>query len=229
MPRPGSEDMVDRSSGSGRERDRRWLPWTGVGAALGALLWTAMPWLQVAVLGTRPYVGTVFDVGSLAGWLLMAGGLVGVHLAFRRGYGRVGRAGLGATALGMALVTLLYARAALAFVRAGFRAVLATGEDPAGLALTWTFLLGFGFVLVGAGGLGVGLWRLDDRPTLTSGLLVLAAALPVVAAGLRFGSVLPHPVGRLLVGTNAAFVPLGAAWVALGHRVWSASRRYPRD
>ena len=196
----------------------------GSRAALGALVWTAMPWLRTTVLGSRPYVGTAFDVGSLAGWLLMAGGLIGFRFAFHGGYGRIGRASTGVTTVGMALVALLYLRSALAFVGAGFRPVPATGADPAGLALTWAFLLGFGLVIAGAGGLGRTLRRVDGRLTPASGLLVLAAILPVVAVGLRFGEVLPLPVGQLLVGTNAVFVPLGPAWAALGYRVWSASR-----
>ena len=205
-----------------RRGNRRQL--LGAGAMLGALVWTVMPWIQAAALGSRPYVGTAFDVGSFVGWLLMAAGLAGVHLAFRDGYGRVGRAGVGTTAAGMVPIALLYLRSVLAFVRAGFRPVPATGEDPAGLVLAWAFLLGFALVLVGAGGLGLALRRVDGRLTPTAGLLVLAAVLPAVAVGLRFGSVLPLPAGRLLVGTNAAFVPLGAAWVALGYRVWSTSR-----
>jgi hypothetical protein len=214
--------MVDRSRAPGH--DRRWLPWSGVGAVLGALLWTAMPWAGRAVLGTRPYVGTAFDVGSLAGWLLMLGGLAGAHRVFGDRYGRLGRASAGATGVGMVLVAGLLLRAVLAFVRAGFRPVPATGEDPAGLVLSLAFLLGYGLVLVGAGGLGVALRRAEARPALAAGLLVLAALVPFAAVGLRLGSLLPLPVGRLLVGTNAAFVPFGVAWTALGYRVWSGAR-----
>lgn len=133
-----------------------------------------------------------------------------------------------ATAVGMAVVAGLLLRSVLAFVRAGFRVVPATGEDPSGLVLTWTFLLGFGVVLAGSGGLGLSLRRVDGRLTLTAGLPLLTAALPLVVVGLRFGSALPLPLGRLLVGTNAAFVPLGAAGVALGYRVWVESGS-PRD
>lgn len=224
MARPDSGYMVDRSGTPGPDRGRPRLPWMGLGAALGALVWLAMPWLQGATLGTRPYVGTAFDVGSLAGWLLMAGGLIGFHLAYGDRYRRLGRVSAGTTATGMGLVALLYVRSVLAFVRAGLRPVPATGEDPAGLVLTWAFLLGFGLVLAGTGGLGLALRRVDGRLTPTAGLLVLAAVLPAVAVALRFGAVLPLPVGRLLVGTNAAFVPLGAAWVAIGYRVWEAYR-----
>jgi hypothetical protein len=217
--------MDDRSGTPGPNRDRPGLPWTGPGAAVGALVWIAMPWLQRVTLGSRPYVGTTFDVGSLAGWLLMAGGLAGLHLAYDDRYGRLGRASAGTTAVGMGLVALLYVRSVLAFVGAGLRPVPATGEDPAGLVLTWAFLLGFGLVLAGAGGLGLALGRVDGRLTPTAGLLALAAVLPSLAVGLRVGAVLPLPVGRLLVGTNAAFVPLGVAWVAIGYRVWEAYRR----
>lgn len=214
--------MDDRSGTP--DRDHRWLPWSGAGAVLGALLWTTMPWLQTVAMGTRPYVGTAYDVGALAGWLLMAGGLVGAHRLFRDRYGRLGRVAVVTTGAGVAVVAALHLRSALAFVRAGFRPVHATGEDPAGLVLSLAFLLGFGLVLVGVGGLGIALWRLEDRPTL-AGLLVLAAVVPFAAVGLRVGSALPVPVGRLLVGTNAAFVPLGVAWAALGYAVWSASGR----
>lgn len=204
--------------------DRHWLPWSGVGAALGALLWTAMPWAERVALGTRPYVGTAFDVGSLAGWLLMFGGLVGAHRVFGDRYGRLGRASTGAVGVGMVLVAALLLRSALAFARAGFRPVPATGEDPAGLVLSLAFLIGYGLVFVGSGGLGVALGRAEPRPTLAAGLLVLAALVPFAAVGLRLGSLLPLPVGRLLFGTNAAFVPFGVAWAVLGYRVWSGAR-----
>ena len=209
--------------------DRHWLPWSGVGAALGALLWTAMPWAERVALGTRPYVGTAFDVGSLAGWLLMFGGLVGAHRVFGDRYGRLGRASTGAVGVGMVLVAALLLRSALAFARAGFRPVPATGEDPAWLVLSLVFLVGYGLVLLGAGGLGVALRRTGDRPAFAAGLLVLAAVVPFVAVGLRLGSLLPLLLGRLLVGTNAAFVPFGAAWAALGYRVWSEARGAATD
>jgi hypothetical protein len=214
--------VVEHPGASGH--DRRWLPWSGAGAALGALLWTTMPWAGRAALGTRPYAGTAFDVGSFVGWLLMLGGLAGAHLVFRDRYGRLGRASTGATGLGMVLVAGLLLGSVLAFVRAGFRPVPATGEDPAGLVLSLAFLLGYGLVFVGAGGLGVALRRAEPRPTLAAGLLVFAALVPFAAVGLRLGSLLPLPVGRLLVRTNAAFVPFGAAWAALGYRVWSETR-----
>jgi hypothetical protein len=219
--------MVDRSGASGH--DRGWLPWSGVGAVLGALLWTTMPWAGRAVLGTRPYVGTAFDVGSFAGWLLMLGGLVGAHRVFGDRYGRLGRASAGAIGVGMVLVAGLLLRSVLSFVRAGFRSVPATGEDPAGLVLSLAILLGYGLVLVGAGGLGIALRRAAPRPTLAAGLLVLSALVPVAAVGLRLGSLLPLPVGRLLVGTNTAFVPFGVAWAALGYRVWSETREASPD
>lgn len=215
--------MVDHRGAPGRYH--RWLPWSGAGAVLGALLWTAMPWAQRAVLGTRPYVGTAFDVGSLVGWLLMLGGLAGAHLVFGDRYGRVGRASAGAVGAGMALVAVLHLRSVLAFARAGFRPVPATGEDPAELVLSLAFLLGYGLVFVGSGGLGFALRRVETRPAFAAGLLVLAALVPFVAVGLGMGSLLPLPVGRLLVGTNAAFLPLGVAWMALGYRVWSVAPR----
>jgi hypothetical protein len=209
--------MDDRSGTP--DRDDRWLPWIGAGAVLGALLWTTMPWLRTATMGTRPYVGTAFAVVALVGWLLMAGGLVGFRRAFGDRYGRLRRASVGATAAGMAVVTALLLRAALAFVL-GFGLVLV---GVAGLVLSLAFVLGFGLVLVGVAGLGLALWRVEHRPTATAVLLVLAAVLPLVAVGLKLGSVLPLPVGRLLVGTSAPFVPLGVAWAALGYRVRSAA------
>jgi len=210
--------MDDRSTASGS--DRRWLAWSGAGSIVGALLWTTMPPLRTAVFGTRPYVGTGFDVVSLAGWLLMLGGLVGFHLGFRDRYGRLGRASVAVTAAGMTVVAGLLLRSALAFLRAGFRPVPSTGEDPAGLVLSLAALLGYGLALGGAGGLGLAVWRAEERAPPVAGLLVLAAAVPVVAVGLRLGSFLPLPLGRLLVRTNAAFVPFGVAWAAVGYRVW---------
>lgn len=183
-----------------------------------------MPWAEGVVLGSRPYVGTAFDVGSLVGWLLMLGGLVGAHLVFGDRYGRLGRASAVAVGAGMVLIAGLLLRSVVAFARGGFRPVPATGEDPAGLVLSLAFLLGYGLVFVGSGGLGFALRRAEPQATLVARLLVLAAVVPFAAVGLRLGSLLPLPVGRLLVGTNAAFVPFGVAWGALGYRVWSETR-----
>jgi hypothetical protein len=164
-------------------------------------------------LGTRPYVGTGYDVLSLVGWVLMAAGLCGLHRLFRDRYGLRGTVAGAITGAGMALVALLLLRSVSAFVTAGFRPVPATGEDPAGLVLTWLALLGFGLTLVGAVGVGLALWSLEPRPTLTAALLVLAGVV------LRVTSLLPVPLGRLLVETNAPLVPLGLAWLSLGRLV----------
>jgi hypothetical protein len=212
-------DRLDSSQG--------WRPRSGVAAAVGALLWLAAPWFRAAALGTRPYVGTVFDVPALAGWGLMLVGLAGVRAAFGDRYGRLGRISVGTAAVGMSIVAGLLLRSAAAFVAAGFRPVPATGEDPAGLVLTFAAFLGCGLTVAGAGGIGFALRRLDDRPaaTATAGLLLLAPAVPLVAIALRALSLLPVRVGRLLVGTNLALAPLGIAWVALGALVWSHTDR----
>lgn len=113
------------------------------------------------------------------------------------------------------------ARSVAVFAAAGFRAVPAVGEDPVGLLLTWTTLLGLGFTVVGAGGLGVALRRVADPPRAAAVLLAAAAAVPLLVVGLRLLSMLPLPVGRLVVSTNAALLPLGVGWVALGAAVRS--------
>lgn len=205
-------------------RPGRWVPWSGLAASLGALLWLATPWVRDAVLGTRPYVASVFDVGSLAGVLLMTAGLVGVRAVFGGRYGRLGRVSVGMTAVGMTVVAGLSARSVVAFVDAGFRAVPATGEDPAGLVLTFAALLGLGCTFAGAGGIGLALRRIEDGPVVTSGLLLLAPAVPLAAIALRLLSALPLPLGRLVVGTNVVLVPLGLGWVALGLVVRSRAR-----
>lgn len=191
----------------------------GLAGAVGAVVWTTVPWLERVAYGTRPYVATWFDAVAFVGIALMAVGLVGVRARFGGRFGRAGRVGLGLVAVGVILLCAVRARSVVVLVDAGFRAVPATGEDPAGLVLTWATLLGYGFALAGAGLLGLALRRIDRRPRLTVGLLVVAPLVPALAVGLRLLGILPLPVGRLLVGTNGALVPFGLGWAALGRLV----------
>lgn len=217
----------DTAGGGGRvasDDDPGWVPWSGLAAAVGGGVWTVTPWVRAATLGDRPYVATGFDVVSLTGMAPLLAGLVGVVAAFSPDYGRVGRAGVAALAVGMALTTGLLIRSVGIYAAAGFGNVPAFGEDPAGLVLTWTALLGLGLSVVGAGALGVGLRRLPDPPTAAVALLIAAPAVPLVAILLDLPGLLPPSLGRLLVGTNAALVPFGAAWIALGATVWARSR-----
>lgn len=201
-----------------------WVPWSGLAAAVGGAVRTVTPWVQAATLGDRPYVATGFDAVSLVGTALLLAGLVGVVAAFSPGYGRAGRAGTGALAVGMALTAGLSVRSVGIYAAAGFENVPAFGEDPAGLVLTWAALLGLGLSVGGAGALGVGLRRLPDPPTAAVVLLLAAPAVPLVAVLLDLSGLFPLFLGRLLVGTNAALVPFGAAWIALGAAVWKRSR-----
>lgn len=185
----------------------------------------ATPWVQTAVLGDRPYVASVFDVASFGGWALMLVGLVGYHSVFRNEHGRVGRIGIGLTGVGMVLVALLELRSVTTFVGAGFRAVPATGEDPAGLVVTLGFVLGLGCTVVGAGVIGVALRRAGNATTTGALLLLSAPTVPLLLVVLRFIMVVPLPVGRLVVSTNAALLPLGIGWVALGRLVLRRSKR----
>lgn len=202
----------------------RLVAWSGVAASVGAILWAAMPWLQLATLGTRPYVATGFDVVALAGWSLMAAGLAGARSCFGEHLDQVGGVGIGLSAVGMFMVAALQLRRVIVFAGAGFRPVPATGENPAGLVLTWAFLLGFGLTLAGAGLLGVSLRRLGRRCSLTGGLLVVAPLFVVLVAGLGIGSLLPLPVRRVIVRTNLVFVPFAISWVVFGRSVYTASR-----
>ena len=213
-------------SGRTRRSDRR-VALTGVAAVVGAAVWIVTPWAQAAVYGDRPYVATAFDAASLLAWLLMAAGLVGVHAAVGERYGRLGRASLGATAAGMAVLAALSLRSVVVLVGAGFRAVPATGEAPAGLVLTWATLLGFGLAFAGAGGLGYSLRRVGAVPPVVAGLLLAAPVVPLVAVALRFTAGVPVWVGRLLVTTNVALVPFGVGWAALGATL--AARAQPSD
>jgi hypothetical protein len=179
----------------------------------------------MAVFGTRPYVATVFDLVGWVGWLLMAAGLAGFHSMFGSRYGRLGHVGVWTTGVGMALVALVQTRAVLAFVDAGFRAVPATGEDPAGLVVTLTLVLGLTLAVSGAGVLGVTLSRLEVRPSSTAILLVAAAVVPALAVSLRHLSLLPTPLGMLLLRANLVHVPFGVGWMALGRLVWTVSRK----
>lgn len=207
------------SSAKVRVGPRSWVRSSGVGAAFGAVLWVSMPWLQLATVGTRPYVATVFDVGECAGWLLLAGGLVGVRARFGDRFGRSGRAGLWLSGVGMSLVGVVLLRSVAVYVGAGFRAVPSTGADPAGLLLTWGLLLGFGLAVGGTGLLGVGLHRLDRETPLTTGLLLAAPLFPTLLVGARLLGVLPLSVGVVLVRTNVALVPFAVGWLALARLV----------
>ena len=200
---------------TGRRPDR-WTARAGLAAVVGAAVWTATPWMRTAVYGDRPYVATAFDAASLLGWLLMAVGLVGVRAAFGEHDGRLGRASLGATAIGMVILGTLSLRSVVVFVGAGFRAVPATGEDPAGLLLLWATLIGLGLTLAGAGGLGLSLRRVEAVPPVVTALLLAVPAVVLVAVAFRFVGGVPVWVGRLLVTTDAVLVPFGLAWAALG-------------
>jgi hypothetical protein len=203
----------------------RWLPLAGVAAIVGSILWMATPWVQTAVLGDRPYVASAFDVASFASWTLMLVGLIGYHRAFRNEHGRMGRLGVGLAGIGMVLVALLELRSVSTFVDAGFRSVPATGEDPAGLVVTLGLVLGLGCTVVGAGVIGVAVRRGGTAATMGAFLLLSAPAVPLFLVVLRFLSVLPLPVGRLVVSTNAALLPLGLGWLALGRLVLVHSKR----
>ena len=220
--------MSGRTADRGRGSDRR-VALTGAAAVVGAAVWIVTPWAHAAVYGDRPYVATAFDAASLLAWLLMAAGLVGVRAAFGERYGRLGRASVGATAVGMVTLGALSLRSVVVFVDAGFRAVPATGEDPAGLLLTWAALLGYGLVLAGAGGLGLSLRRVGAASPVAAGLLLAAPGVPLVAVALRFAAGVPVWVGRLLVTTNVALVPFGLGWAALGATLFARARSPERE
>jgi hypothetical protein len=174
------------------------------------------PWVQTAALGTRPYVASIFDVSSFAGWLLMVAGLVGVYATFNDRFDRLGRGSVTTTAVGMALMLGLFFRRVVLFVDAGFRAIPATGEDPAGLLLSTTTVLGLALTVIGAGGIGLALRRSGISPAITSRLLLLAPILPGTLIVFDQLVGLPLPIGRLLVRTNVVLVPFGLGWIALG-------------
>jgi hypothetical protein len=126
---------------NGTTADGRAPSWSGPAILVGALCWTLIPWVQLATYGTRPYVGIPSDVGVLAGLLLVGGGLIGARQVLGSAADRLGRVAVGATAVGLGCLSLLALRAVWAVVEAGIRPVPATGEDPAGLVLTWLALL----------------------------------------------------------------------------------------
>lgn len=203
---------------------RRWLPWSGIAAVIGTILVVGTPWVQTVVLGTRPYATNVFDVSSFAGWLLMVTSLVGVYVIFNDQFARLGRFSAMTTAVGMAIMSVLLLRRVVLFVDAGFRAIPATGEDPAGLLLSVTTVLGLALTVIGAGGIGLALRRTEIFSVITSRLLLLGPILPGILIGLNQLVGLPLPVGRLFVQTNVILVPFGLGWLALGLRVWFYAR-----
>ena len=197
--------------------------WTGVGASVGAVCWAAMPWLQFATYGSRPYIGTGYDIGTLTGLALLVGGVAGVRAVVDDRLGRLGRAAVGTTAVGLCCLLLLAADSVAAYVQAGFVPVPATGEDPAGLVRTWLTLAGYALLAGGTGAVGVVLRGLPEPPTVTAALCLLA---PVGFVGLLLvDAVLPLSVRLLVVRTAAFLVPVGAAWVAVGAFVWRRGHR----
>ncbi|OYR55579.1 hypothetical protein [Halorubrum sp. Eb13] len=187
---------------------------------MGVFCWTASSLLEPVVFGTRPYDATVFDVFRLLGWTLMIGGVIGVPATLGDQYGRIGRIGLGVVASGMVLVAGLHVRAVTASVSAGFRVVPAAGENTLFLIAAYG---GYSLVVVGAGLLGIGLWKDPDRPTITAVLLVFAAVLPM--GMLLPYDVLPAALRMLLLQSNNLLVPFGVAWAALGGLVHRRARR----
>ncbi|SDF61161.1 hypothetical protein SAMN04488067_10671 [Halorubrum xinjiangense] len=187
------------------------IAWFGIGAVIGAFCWTAASLLEPVVFGTRPYDATVFDVFRLLGWTLIIGGAVGVPATLGDRYGRIGRVGLGVATSGMVLIAGLYVRAVAVLVSAGFQAVPATGENTLVLIAAYG---GHSLVVVGAGLLGIALWRGPDRPAITAVLLVSAAVLPV--GMLLPVDVLPAVLRTPLLRPNNLLVPFGVAWAALG-------------
>jgi len=211
--------MVRRRASGSRVHSST-IAWCGISAIVGAFCWIASLLLEPFVFGTRPYDATVFDVFRLLGWTLMIGGAVGVPATLGDQYGRIGRIGLGVVASGMVLVAGLHVRAVTALVSAGFRVVPATGENTLVLVATYG---GYSLVVVGAGLLGIALWREPDRPTSTAVLLVFAGVLPV--GMLLPYDVLPAVLRMLLLQSNTLLVPFGVAWAALGVLVHRRARR----
>ncbi|EMA69983.1 hypothetical protein C468_00570 [Halorubrum kocurii JCM 14978] len=187
---------------------------------MGAFCWIASSLLEPVVFGTRPYDATVLDVFRLLGWTLMISGVIGVATTFGNQYGRSGRIGLGVVASGMVLIAGLHVRAVIVLVSAGFRAVPTTGENTLVLVAAYA---GSTLVVVGAGSLGIALWRVSPRPTIAAVVLVVAAVLPLVA--LLSSGVLPATPRRLWLQSGTLLVPFAAAWAVLGAVVYRRAGR----
>ncbi|WP_324759298.1 hypothetical protein [Haloarcula montana] len=197
-------------------KPKRAVAWSGVGAAVGAVCWMTMPWLQIVTFGSRPYVGTVYDIGSLLGLGLLLAGVAGLSTVIGRP-GRTGRVALGATGLGLCCLGVLAAESVAAYVAAGFVPVPATGGDPAGLVRTWLAITGYALALSGTGLIGVVLHRRPDPSAVTVALCLLTPVVPVLVV--LAGTTLPLPVWMVVVRTSALVLPFGVAWVALGRVV----------
>ena len=168
--------------------------WGGIAAMLGGVFWVV--WSNLFRVNSEAAGGPISDGLLMFAALLTLGGLVGLHALQGANYGRIGRAGLYAAAVGL----LVQALAAL---------LLLMGNDAWEVTLQWlvapvrSLIVLVGLVLYGAA-------------TLQARVLARWCGVGlIVVPPLAF-----YMNSRIFYGSLALF---GVLWVALGYVLFSRS------
>lgn len=183
---------------------------------LGGVLW-AFWYVGVPIFGERYEGYEAYNRLMPIVLLLLMAGLSGFHAAQRGGYG--GRAGFIASFVGLALMVVGNVAEFWLFTTQAY-------AEANGRQASWgLFLLGMLCLAAGSVLFGVATMRAEVLPRL--GGLLAALWLPV---GI-LGSILSAVTGFLasdLAFSLGSSATLGAAWVVLGHAVWSGEGRATR-
>jgi hypothetical protein len=172
--------------------------WGGIAAMLGGVFWVV--WSLLGRVSFEAAGSPFADLMLLLATLLTLGGLVGLHVLQGGNYGRIGRAGFYAAAVGL----LVQALAAL---------LLLMGSDAWEVTLQWLVApVGSLIVLVGL--------VLYGAATLQARVLARWCGVGlIVVPPLAF-----YMHSKIFYGSLALF---GVLWVALGYELWSRSGRQP--
>ncbi len=186
--------------------------WGGPAMMLGGLLWAVTPLRDVVFGGGgmpdhpvfRPY-----NVVLSAIAVLLTVGLVGLHRRYKETYRRLGTVG----------VVVIFAGYAL-LLAGNIPAILLAPDRSSGLIQAGQDLSFLGALVAAMGAifLGIALWRTRAAPR--AGALLLIITLPV---GLP-GTIMLQSIGLVNIAGLAMTVPYGAAWMLLGHHLWSNTR-----
>ncbi len=200
----------------------RFIPWTGLGAAIGGVLWMVYgvflmlePWgvaevyredLGYQLVTNRPLYWVYSLPGGLA-LLLTALGLLGIRRWYGLPHNRVGQLGVGLTYLTLVLAVLSLVGGVVLIAPLSF-AARAFGSLALGAA---TLLVGWDLPRTKQGA-KTGLVLLGSLGLLLLPLLPLVFMVAVITAGMA----------------TAIMAVFGLGWVVLGYRLWAETHRRQR-